>query len=79
MRSNNTFGRIPVDQTVDETVNKGTQIAGETRGFSLKSSTVQRYYMTAEFRNLILRNLRTMAGYAQGNNDHVDLQQSRIA
>lgn len=79
MRSNNTFGRIPVDQTVDETVNKGTQTAGETRGFSLKSSAVQRYYMTAEFRNLILRNLRTMAGYAQGNNDHVDLQQSRIA
>ena len=35
--------------------------------------------MTAEFRSLFLRNLRTMVGYAQGNNDHVDLEQSRIA
>ena len=35
--------------------------------------------MTAEFRSLFLRNLRTMVGYAQGNNDHVDLQQFRIA
>ena len=45
----------------------------------MKSRAVQRYYMTAEFRSLFLRNLRTMVGYAQGNNDHVDLQQSRIA
>ena len=45
----------------------------------MKSSAVQRYYMTAEFRSLFLRNLRTMVGYAQGNNDHVDLEQSRIA
>ena len=40
----------------------------------MKSRAVQRYYMTAEFRNL-----RTMVGYAQGNNDEVDLQQSQIA
>ena len=45
----------------------------------MKSRAVQRYYMTAEFRSLFLRNLRTMVGYAQGNNDHVDLEQSRIA
>ena len=35
--------------------------------------------MTAEFRSLFLRNLRTMVGHAQGNNDVVDLQQSQIA
>ena len=79
MSSNNTFGRIPVDQTVEERVNKDTQTTGGTKGFSLKSSAVQRYYMTAEFRSLFLLNWRTMLGYAQGNTDHVDLQQSRIA
>ena len=62
MSSKNTFGRIPVDQTVEETVNKDTHTAGGTKGFSLKSSAVQRYYMTAEFRSLFLRNLRTMVG-----------------
>ena len=50
-----------------------------TKGFSLNSRAVQRYYMTAEFRSLFLRNLRTMVGHAQGNNDEVDLQQSQIA
>ena len=79
MSSNKTCGRIPVDQTVEETVNKYTQTTGGTKGFSLKSSAVQRYYMTAEFRSLFLPNLGTMVGYAQGNNDHIDLQQPRIA
>ena len=35
--------------------------------------------MTAEFRTLFLHNLQNKVGYAQGNNDHTDLQQSRIA
>ena len=32
----NPFGQIPADQTMTETVNKETQTAGETQGFSLK-------------------------------------------
>ena len=31
----NPFGRIPVDQTLEETVNMDTQTAGGTKGFSL--------------------------------------------
>ncbi len=31
--SKNPFGRIPVDQTVEETVNRDTQTAGGTKGF----------------------------------------------
>ena len=30
----NTFGRIPIDQTIEETANKDTQTAGGTEGFS---------------------------------------------
>ena len=36
------FGRIPADQTV---VNKVTQTAGRTKGFSLKPMTVKKFYI----------------------------------
>ena len=45
----NPFGRIPVDQTIEETVNKDTQTAGGTKGFSLKPEAVSKYYMMQEF------------------------------
>ena len=51
----NPFGRIPVDQTIEETVNKDTQTAGGTKGFSLKAGTISRYYLTAEYRSAFLR------------------------
>ena len=47
LSKDNTFGRIPVDQILEETVN--TQTPGGTKGFSLKPGAVQRYYLTAEF------------------------------
>ena len=37
--SRNPFGRIPVDQTIKQTVNKDT-------GFSLKPGAVTKYYLT---------------------------------
>ena len=64
MSSDNSFGRIPVDQTVEEIVNKTTQTVGGTQGLSLKPGAVQRYYMIAEFRTLFLRSLRNMVEYA---------------
>ena len=75
----NAFGRVPVDQTLEETVNKDTQTPGGTKGFSLKPGAVQRYYLTAEFRTLFLRNLREMAGFAKRKHGHADLHSSRIA
>eukprot|EP00795_Rhopilema_esculentum_P000015 gene15-9612_t len=75
----NTFGRISVDQTLEETVNKDTQTAGGTKGLSLRPGAVQRYYLMAEFRALFLRNLREMVGYAKGKHGHADLQSSRNA
>lgn len=53
--SANPFGHIPVDQAIEETVNKDTQTAGGTKGFSLKSGVVTRYYLTAEYRRMYLR------------------------
>ena len=45
----NPFGKIPIDQTIEETANKDTQTAGGTKGFSLKPGAVSRYYITAEY------------------------------
>ena len=46
--SSNLFGRIPVDQAIEETVNKDTQTPGGTKGFSLKHGAVTRYYLTSD-------------------------------
>lgn len=79
MSQDNAFGRIPVDQTLEETVNKDTQTPGGTKSFSLKPGAVQRYYLTAEFRTLFLHNLHKMVGYAKVKHGHADLNSSRIA
>ena len=67
---------------MEETINKDTQTVGREGGtralISLNPGVLQRYYMTVEFSEMFLRQMREMAGYAQGNNDHTDLQKSRI-
>jgi hypothetical protein len=74
----NPFGRIPVDQTVEETVNKDTQTAGGTRGFSLRAGAVSKYYLTAEHRSASLRQFRTMVQMVDPEFVHPDLEPSRI-
>ena len=73
----NPFGRIPVDQTIEETVNKDTQTAGGTKGFSLKAGTISRYYLTAEYRHF-LRYLRQMLCLDDSGISHGDLMLPRI-
>ena len=58
----NPFGRIPVDQIIEETINKDTQTSGGTKGFNLKQSAVHRYYLTAEYRSSFLGLLRSALG-----------------
>ena len=48
----NPFGRILVDQACEETVNKDTQTAGETKWFSLKLMAISKYYLVGEYRSL---------------------------
>ena len=57
LRRTNPFGKIPIDQTLEETVNKDTQTSGGTKGFSLNKGAVARYYLTAEYRTEALRQL----------------------
>ena len=51
------FGRVPVDQTCGETVNKDAQTSGGTKGFSLKPNVVSKYYLVAGYRSTFLRQL----------------------
>ena len=76
--SNNPFGRIPVDQTIEETVNKDTKTPGGTKGFSLKPGAVSRHYLTAEYRAVYLRTLRDMIGQGSSKLSHPDLQGPRL-
>ena len=55
--SQNPFGRITLDQTIEETVNRGTQTAVGAKGFSLNRAAVERYYLTSEYRSVYLRQL----------------------
>lgn len=50
----NPFGRLPVDQTTEVTVNKDTKTTGGVTKFSLKTGAVNRFYMTAEYRCFII-------------------------
>ena len=76
--SQNPFGRIPVDQAVEETVNRDTQTPGGTKVFSLKPNAVHRYYQTAEYRSSYLRQLRETLGLGRRQFTHPDLRQSRV-
>lgn len=76
--SRNPFGRIPVDQTIEETVNKDTQTPGGTKGFSLRPGAVNKYYLTSEYRSAYLRQLREMVGQGDSLLNHPDLQLPRI-
>ena len=76
--SSNTFGKIPLDQTIEETVNKDTKTPGGTKGFSLNVGAVTRYYLTAEFRSTCMRKLREMVKICTPGVTHVDLEPSRI-
>ena len=70
--SGNPFAAIPVDQTVEETVNHETQTSGGTKGFSLKPGAVHKYYLTAESRTKCLGNLRDVIGLNSSDFHHDD-------
>ena len=74
----NPFGRLPVDQTTEVTVNKDTQTPGGTTGFSLKASSVKRFYLTAEYRSAFLGQLRDLVKGGKTELRHPELQHTRI-
>lgn len=75
----NAFGRIPVDQTCEEIVNRNTQTPGGTKGFSLKPAAVSKYYLIAETRSMFMRQFKEMLHLGTPVTvQRTDLQASRI-
>jgi hypothetical protein len=77
LKSRNPFGKIAIDQTLEETINRDTQTSGGTRGFSTKQGAVSKFYLTAEHRAEALRQLRELISL-QTSSGHPDLQSTRI-
>jgi len=71
------FGRIPVNQTTEETVNKDTKTSGGITKFSLKTGAVNRFYMTAEYRCSFLAKLRNMVQVKKPTHLHNELLATR--
>ena len=76
--SDNPFGKIPVDQTTEQTVNKDTKTSGDVRKYSLNANAVSRFYLTAEYRSAYLHQFRKMVGMIKSGLHHAELQKPRI-
>ena len=75
----NTFSRIPVDQTIEETINKDTKTPGGIKGFSVNYGAVKRHYLTADTRSSCLNQLRLLSKMSTACISHPDLTRSRIS
>ena len=70
---------LQMDHTTEKTVNKYTQTAGGTRGFSLKPNAVFRYCLTAEHRAEALMQLwQEISIQSSVITKHIDLQKTGI-
>ena len=67
-----------MDQAIEETANKDTRTPAGTTGFSLKHNAVSRYYITADYRRLCVRQLHEMVNMGYKSHGHPDLQHSHI-
>ena len=74
-----TFGRLPVDQTTEVTINKYTKTPGGVTKFSLKTGAVKRFYMTSEYRCSFLTQIKAMVQIQQASFHHSEIQAPRIA
>ncbi len=78
LRSANPFGKVPVDQTTEEMVNKNTKVSGGIKRFSLKSGAVSRFYLVSEYRSAFLHQFREMTGLIKSDVHHAELHKPRI-
>ena len=78
MGRQNPFGRILVDQTIEETINKDTKTPEASKGFSIKPAALSRYYLTVEYRSTYLKQPRELTDIKPPGVSHHDLKSSRI-
>ena len=79
-RSTNAFAQVPVDQSIEQTVNKDTKIMGGIVGKSLKPRTVKRWMTTAHDRAQTTAVCGTLAGVSVSSapEQHRECSKSRL-
>ena len=75
----NGFGQVPVDQTIEQTVNRSSKLKGHgITNFSTKPKSVDRWVATAHKKAALTSNLMVMAGvYEEDEFMHKDDRESR--
>ena len=69
--SSHGFSQLPVDQTIEQTLNRNTKTKGGIVGFSLKKGAVQRWLLTAHARASFVDRCREMT--ASGSQEKTSL------
>ena len=72
------FAQLPIDQTIEQTLNRSTKTKGGIVGFSLKKNAVQRWLLTAHSRALFVDKCRMMTGKKEDNRLHKETGKSRM-
>ena len=72
----NKFGRIPMNQAIEETTNREIKAPRGTKGFSSQTSVVARYYLTPKYVRAYISELRNMVDDNKSSFDHPDLRRS---
>ncbi|CAI9737603.1 Hypothetical predicted protein [Octopus vulgaris] len=68
--SKSAFSQVAVDQTIEQTLNRGSKTSGGKVGISLNQGAVQRWVLTAHDRARLLQICRKMAGMYDAQNQH---------
>lgn len=79
-RGSKPFSQVPIDQTIEETLNKATKVKGGIIGFSMNKSAVHRWTITAHERARITEMCKDMAGISDTSNtgSHKEAQYPRM-
>ena len=70
-RSSQPFVRVPVDQSIEQTVNRDSKTSGGIIGFSTKLAAMQRWIQTAHERAGLTTACRQLAGVADDGSSEV--------
>ena len=71
----NKFGRLPMDQAIEETANREIKAPEGTKGFNPRTSAVARYYLTPKNIHVYISELRNMIDDNKSSSfDHPDLR-----
>jgi hypothetical protein len=77
----NAFSQVPIDQTIEQTINRDTKSKGGIIGFSVNKGAVQRWLLTSHERAAITQACREMTGLCLSNNEDVvkEMGKARMA